>query len=168
MLYEVITYAGYSFAVPVSIVKKVVGDIIEFGEVQRAVLGVQIADITSELAKEKDLKQLDGAYIAEVLEGGSAAQAGLKKGDIITSIENTDVKSVSELQEQISQFRPGAKINVIYVRDGKTKNVVVTLKNRLGNTEVVKKGSKSGLELLGAEFKPVGNDIKSRLGIGYA
>ena len=139
------SYSGYSFAVPTTIVSKVVADLKEYSVVQRAVLGVQIADINDELAKEKNLKTLKGAYIA-------AADASLKEGDIITGINGQTVNSVAELQEQVSRYRPGNDIKVNYIRDGKNESVIVTLKNRSGNTNVVKIADTS---ILGATFKEV-------------
>ncbi len=146
------SYSGYSFAVPTTIVSKVVADLKEYSVVQRAVLGVQIADINDELAKEKNLKTLKGAYIAGVQENSSAADANLKEGDIITGINGQTVNSVAELQEQVSRYRPGNDIKVNYIRDGKNESVIVTLKNRSGNTNVVKIADTS---ILGATFKEV-------------
>ena len=153
------SYTGYSFAVPISIVSKVVADLKEFSVVQRAVLGVQIADINNELAKEKNLTTLKGAYIAAVQENSSAADAGLKEGDIITTINNQIVNSVAELQEQISRYRPGNDIKVNYIRDGKNQSIIVTLKNRSGNTNVVKIADTS---ILGATFKNIDKQIAEK------
>ncbi len=146
------SYTGYSFAVPISIVSKVVADLKEYSVVQRAVLGVQIADINDKLAKEKNLKTLKGAYIVAVQENSSAADAGLKEGDIITNINNQTINSVAELQEQVSRYRPGNDIKVNYIRNDKTQSVIVTLKNRSGNTNVVKIADNS---ILGATFKEI-------------
>ena len=153
------SYTGYSFAVPISIVSKVVADLKEYSVVQRAVLGVQIADINNELAKEKNLTTLKGAYIAAVQENSSAADAGLKEGDIITTINNQIVNSVAELQEQISRYRPGNDIKVNYIRDGKNQSIIVTLKNRSGNTNVVKIADTS---ILGATFKNIDKQIAEK------
>jgi Do/DeqQ family serine protease len=153
------SYTGYSFAVPISIVSKVVADLKEYSVVQRAVLGVQIADINNELAKEKNLTTLKGAYIVAVQENSSAADAGLKEGDIITTINNQIVNSVAELQEQISRYRPGNDIKINYIRDGKNQSIIVTLKNRSGNTNVVKIADTS---ILGATFKNVDKQIAEK------
>ena len=153
------SYTGYSFAVPISIVSKVVADLKEYSVVQRAVLGVQITDINNELAKEKNLTTLKGAYITAVQENSSAADAGLKEGDIITTINNQIVNSVAELQEQISRYRPGNDIKVNYIRDGKNQSIIVTLKNRSGNTNVVKIADTS---ILGATFKNVDKQIAEK------
>ena len=153
------SYTGYSFAVPTSIVSKVVADLKEYSVVQRAVLGVQIADINNELAKEKNLKTLKGAYIAGVQENSSAADASLKEGDIITAINNHNVNSVAELQEQVSRYRPGNDIKINYIRDNNPQSVIVTLKNRSGNTNVVKIADNN---ILGATFKEVDKQIAEK------
>ena len=159
------SYTGYSFAVPTSIVSKVVADLKEYSVVQRAVLGVQIADITNELAKEKNLSTLKGAYIAAVQDNSSAADASLKEGDIITAINNQTINSVAELQEQVSRYRPGNDIKINYIRNDKTQSVIVKLKNRSGNTNVVKIADNN---ILGATFKEVDPQIaeKFRLNSG--
>ena len=159
------SYTGYSFAVPISIVSKVVADLKEYSVVQRAVLGVQIADINNELAKEKNLSTLKGAYIAAVQENSSAADAGLKDGDIITAINNQTVNSVAELQEQLSRYRPGNDIKINYIRNDQAQSVIVKLKNRSGNTNVVKIADNN---ILGATFKEVDRQIieKFRLASG--
>jgi len=156
------TYAGYGFAIPVSIVSKVVADLKEYGAVQRAVIGVKIQDIDNDLAKEKNLKTLEGAYVNDVTDRSAAMDAGIKVGDVITKVNDVSVKSVSELQEQISRFRPGDKVNITYNRDGNEKTVNVTLRNGQGNMKVVKN---SGLEALGASFEEVNDNLKQQLRI---
>ncbi len=153
------SYTGYSFAVPTSIVSKVVADLKEYSVVQRAVLGIQIADINNELAKEKNLTTLKGAYIAAVQDNSSAADAGLKEGDIITAVNSQNVNSVAELQEQISRYRPGNDIKINYIRNDKAQSVIVKLKNRSGNTNVVKIADNS---ILGATFKEVDPQITEK------
>lgn len=160
-------YNGYSFAVPVNIVKKVVSDLVEFGTVQRAYIGVSIQDIDAKFAADKDIKQLQGIYVNGVSQGGSAEDAGIKEGDVITKIQNTAVASVSELQEQISRYRPGDKINVSLVRDKKEVNVDVVLKTLDNSTKLVKKSelvSKS-VAALGAEFVEIDNEELANLRI---
>jgi len=110
-------YTGYSFAIPVSIVQKVVGDLMEFGEVQRALLGVTITNVTSELAKEEKLDDTKGVYVSGLSENGAAMDAGIKPGDVITSINGIKVNTVSELQEQISKYRPKDKVDVLLKRN---------------------------------------------------
>jgi Do/DeqQ family serine protease len=156
------SYAGYGFAVPVSIVSKVVADIKQYGTVQRALMGVQIRDIDDDFAKEKKIKVLDGVYVAEVTDLSAAKEAGIKEGDIITKINDIAVKSSAELQEQVGRHRPGDKIEVTLVREGKDKTVSVTLKNQQGGTKIVKN---KGIEALGASLEEVGDDLKQKLRI---
>ena len=159
------SFAGYSFAVPSSIVQKVVSDIRQFGVVQRAILGVEIGNITGELAKEKNIKLLDGAYVAKVVENSAAEKAGVKTGDVITNVNGVVVKSVAELQEQVGRYRPGDKITIDIVRDNKTQKLKVELKNRQGNTDIV--AADVNVDLLGATFKEADAKIKEKLGIDY-
>jgi Do/DeqQ family serine protease len=156
------SYAGYAFAVPVSIVSKIVTDLKQFGEVQRAVLGVVISDITDELAKEKKIDTLKGAYVQEVSENSSAEAAGIKAGDVITAVNGEAVNSVAELQEHIGRFRPGDKASVTVLRDGKSQKIDMTLKNRQGNTDVVKA---VGLDMLGASLQDLSDAKKKSLGL---
>ena len=121
------SYAGYSFAVPTSIVEKVVSDIRQYGSVQRAILGVQMREITPELQKEENLTTLQGAYVAEVLEGGAAEKAGIRHGDVITKIDNTSIKSTTDLMEQIGRHRPGDVVTITLLREGRTMSVEATL-----------------------------------------
>ncbi len=158
-------YSGNSFAIPVSIVKKVVGDLMEYGIVQRAFLGVTIQDVTQELANENNLNNTNGVYINSITEEGSAKSAGIKKGDVIMSVNNVPVNNVSELQEQISRFRPNDNVGISVIRDGKEKHFDVTLRNREGNTNVVKKSE--SLNLLGGSFEPVSKEDMKKLGIDH-
>ena len=131
------SYTGYSFAVPTSIVQKVVGDIRQYGIVQRAILGVQIREITSELQKEKNLTTLQGAYVERVIAGGAAGKAGIISGDVITAIDDTKVKSGPDLQEHIGRHRPGDEVTVTLLRDGRTMHLKATLTNREGGIDVI-------------------------------
>ena len=117
------SYAGYSFAIPASIAKKVADDIIEFGNVQRGFLGVQISAVTEEQAKEADLPLVSVVYINNVTAGGAAESAGLEAGDIILKVADYSVSTVPQLQEQISKFRPGNKVSLVVWRNGKEKNL---------------------------------------------
>lgn len=146
-------YAGYSFAVPVNIVKKVIADLKKYGVVQRAFLGVQIRDIDNDLAQEMDLNSLKGAYIASVNNASGADDAGLKEGDVITSVNGVSVNSVAQLQEQISRYRPGDKVSITYSRNGRDYVEMVTLKNQMNTTEVVEKESNKLMTSLGASFE---------------
>ena len=157
------TYAGYSFAVPVTIVKKVVADIIEFGEVQRALLGVQIADISAELAKEKGIKELNGVYVYSVYENSTASDAGIKDDDIILTIDAIQVNSVSQLQETVSKYRPGDKATISFMRNGIKKSVVATFKNKWGSVTT----GKSEMSLLGASLQELTKDELKKYGLSY-
>jgi len=162
------TYAGYAFAVPVSIVQKVVADIQKYGVVQRAVLGVEIRDIDDKLAKDKNLKSLEGAYVGKVVASGAAAGAGIKEGDVVVSVNGFAVKSSAELQEQVGRYRPGDKITVTVLRGKEEKTFDVQLKNRQGSTEMVSSSaSDSSSEVLGATFNDVSDKLKKQLRIDY-
>jgi S1-C subfamily serine protease len=156
------SYSGYAFAIPVSIMSKVVSDLKQYGTVQRALLGVMINDITAEFAKEKELSTLEGAYVAGINENSAAKEAGIEVGDIITEVNGTAVKSVSELQEQISRFSPGNNVEITLIRDKKAKTVNVVLKNQMGNTDIVKE---TNISMLGATLEPIDQETKSRYGI---
>ena len=157
------SYAGYSFAVPVTIVKKVVDDLKEFGEVQRALLGVNIGDIDAEKAKELNLDKVEGVYVGAVTENGAAREAGIKAGDVIISVGGKDVKTSAELQEKVSQYRPGDNVKIIVIRDHDKKQFEVTLRNRHGDTQVVR----DNITVLGAEFESVPDTEKQKLEIDY-
>lgn len=146
------SYAGYSFAVPVNIAKKVMDDLLEFGAVQRAFLGVTITEVTADLAQEKHIKQLKGIYVQGVSEDGAAESAGIKEGDIITKIASVDVNSVTELQEQIGRHRPGDNVPVTVLREEKEKVINVVLKNEEKTYAVVKRLPSEVMNALGAEF----------------
>lgn len=155
------SYSGYSFAVPVSIVKKVVNDLEEFGEVQRAILGVRIQTVNAELAKEFDLDKVGGVYIASVEDDGAAKDAGIKEGDVIISINDVVVNTSSELQEQIGKHRPGDKVNVLVKRNNKEKLFSVTLRNTRGDTGIVK----NNMLVMGAELNEIDSQTKYKLNI---
>ena len=145
-------YAGNSFAIPVSIVGKVVADLKEFGEVQRALIGVDIKDVTSEDAEKQNLNEIKGAVITDVREGGAAAEANLRKDDIIVKIDGVPVGTASELQAQVGKHRPGDKATVTYFRNGKLATAPVILKNVAGNTNIVTPGMGIG-SAFGARFE---------------
>ncbi len=157
------SYAGYSFAVPVSIVRKVVEDLKEFGEVQRALLGVNIMDVTGTLAEEKGLGKVEGVYVAGVAENGAAREAGLREGDVIMSVAGSPVNSSAELQEKVSRFRPGDDVKIVVKRNGDRKQFTVTLRNKHGDTQIVRDNT----TILGASFETVGNNDKQNLDIEY-
>ncbi|TVR74763.1 MAG: Do family serine endopeptidase [Marinilabiliales bacterium] len=154
-------FAGNSFAVPVSIVKKVVDDIIEFGEVQRAVLGIRMQELSSDLAREKGIDRLEGVYVDSILVNSAAEEAGLKEGDVILRIDNVTVNSPSELQEQVARYRPNDKINILVNRNNRTQQITATLRNLEGHTEIVRPQE----AYLGARFREVPRDIRRELNI---
>jgi serine protease Do len=158
------TYAGNSFAIPVTIVKKVVEDLIQYGTVQRGILGVEdIKDIDSDFAKDKGLDQLEGIYVGGIRENSGAREAGLKEGDIIIKVNDINVNTVAELQEQVSKYRPGEKLNILVNRKGTEKLFSVVLKNLEGTTGLVKKSELT--EVLDAKLATVSSEEKTRLGI---
>ena len=156
------SYSGYSFAITSNIAKKVVDDLKKYGEVQRAILGVSISDISDELAKEKKISVMEGAYVHSVSEGSAAKAAGIKEGDIITKINDKKVKSVAELQEQIARKAPGDNVSVTVLRNDSEKTFTVELKNKRGNLEVM---TANTLEELGASFQELGKDRLTKLNI---
>lgn len=158
-------YSGYSFAIPVNMVKKIVEDFITYGEVKKAYLGVTISELDAKLAKEKNITINKGVLIESVFTVGSAADAGLLKGDVILKIDNVEINTVAALQEYIASKRPGDKINVNIVREGKNMNILATLKNNAGNTTLTTKISESMVQSIGAIVAPVEEDEMSRLGI---
>ncbi|MCO5260968.1 MAG: Do family serine endopeptidase [Crocinitomicaceae bacterium] len=162
------SYSGYSFAVPVNLVRKVMSDLIDYGIVQRGFLGVQIADITQELKEKNDLPNLKGVYIAEVVDGGSAEKAGIKKGDVILKIGSVEVNSSAKLQEEVGKGRPGDKIPVTIRRkkgDEETLNVV--LRNKEGETKLVSKEEIKKNVALGATFEELSSKDKKELKTDY-
>ncbi len=147
-------YSGYSYAIPVNIVKKVVDDLIKFGSVQRGFLGVSFVN-ASDFNEEDKKKQgiplsAEGIYVSDVPTDGGAFAAGIRKGDILKKINDREISSSAEMQGLISRQKPGDKIPVTYVRNGKENTVLVTLKNKAGNYEIVK--ADAVLETLGANF----------------
>jgi Do/DeqQ family serine protease len=161
------SYQGYSFAIPVNLVKKVVSDLIEFGAVQRAFIGLSIQDIDSRFAEEKNIKQLKGAYISGLTENGAGEEAGIKIGDVITKIENVTIKSTSELLEQIGKFRPSDKINVTINRNDEELILPVVLKNKANTLGMIKKAEvfRTTSNSLGAVFEELNTEDLSKYNI---
>ena len=137
----------------------------EFGIVQRAFLGVSIRDIDEALVTEKGLKKAKGIYIAGVSENSGAAEVGLQEGDIIVSINDAPVNTVAELQEQVSRYRPGDKVNVVYICDNRQKTEEVTLRNQMGNTDIVEKSTQDLLATLGVSFEDLTKADQEKFGI---
>jgi len=162
-------YVGYSFAIPINLVKKVVSDLKQYGVVQRALLGIKIDDLSYLKDKDPDkygkIKINDGVYVGEFPSNSSAQKAGIQVGDVITAINGTKVKTGQELRAQVSRYSPGDKVDIQVYRNDATKNFTVELKNDQGTTDVVKQ--KNPNDILGATFNALSDDAKSRLGISY-
>ena len=163
------SYVGYSFAIPESIVRKVVVDLKEFGVVQRALLGVQFRVVDQDFldteGKELGIKDLGGAYVAAVVEGGGASEAGIRKGDVILDIDGVKIVEPSTLQEQIAKRRPNDTVKLSVKRDGKVKQFDVTLRNKAGKTELVTKEDVDVVDALGGKFADAGAKLCRELDI---
>ena len=175
-------FAGYSFAVPISIAGKVAQDLKQYGTVQRAMLGVMMIgvndimdglsnpmapdDYKKELQEMKDkIKVSEGAYVSEFAEKSAAKAAGIEVGDVIIAVNGTKVKTSHALQEQISKYRPGDKVQITVNRNGSEKTFSVELKNAQGSTKVVK--ASDGTEVMGGAFKALDEKQKRELGVSY-
>ena len=172
-------YAGYGFAIPTSIMTKVIADLKQYGTVQRALLGIRGGSIGSSLMddrqpidnsgktladKAKELGVVEGVWVSEIVENGSASGADIKVDDVIIGLDNKKVSNMADLQEAIAKHRPGDKVKVKLIRDKKEKTFTITLKNSQGTTKVVKQAD---MELLGAAFRAVPNELKKQLNLGY-
>ena len=151
------SYSGYSFAVPINIARKVVGDLKEYGKVQRAVIGIRMGELTPEAAKELNVKATSGIYVGEVIRGGAAEKAGLKAGDVIQQINGYEVKTAPEFQEQLAKYTPGHTGRFVVNRDGKEKEVDLVLQNSYGDMAI-----QSGSGILGAEVTPLSREDRYR------
>ncbi|QNH64057.1 Do family serine endopeptidase [Hymenobacter sediminicola] len=159
------SFVGYSFAVPSSIVSKVIDDLLKYKVVQRALLGVQIREVDATLASEKKLNSLSGVYIMGLSKNSSAADAGLKEGDIITEINGAKVNTSSQLQEQVARFRPGDKIKVTYLRGSDTRTASATLRNSTGTTDIIREELAKAIKYEGATLAPVTKQEMNKLGL---
>ncbi|WP_026955437.1 S1C family serine protease [Algoriphagus vanfongensis] len=161
------TFAGYSFAVPSTLVKKVMDDLMKYGAVQRGLLGVSIQDVSPELAQSlnTEFPVEQGVYIGSVNANSGGEEAGLQAGDIIVGIDGRDITSVAVLQEMVARKRPGDQVEVKYLRDGKSMETKATLKNFSGDTEIVKKVIPKTFEFEGVIFEDVTDEQKERLDI---
>ncbi len=172
MLYsETGSYAGYGFAIPTTIMNKVVADLKEYGTVQRALLGIRGSDVINYINQQKeagkdvpDLGTNDGVYVASVEDNSAGAEAGLQEGDVIVAVDGKTVSKMAQLQEIINSKRPGDKATITYLRDKKKVTKTVTMKNQQGNTKVMKTAD---LDVLGAKVIPVSDQLKKQLGISY-
>jgi Do/DeqQ family serine protease len=159
-------YAGNSFAIPVTIVRKVVDDLRQFGQVQRAIIGVNIRDVNSEDAEKFKLDNVKGVMITGTIADGSADEAGLKANDIILNFDGVDVNTVAELQEQVGKHRPGDKVSLSYLRSGKQSTINITMKNVAGNTSVVT--AETGTDMVfGARLAKLGSSDKNSFDTDY-
>ena len=164
------SYSGYGFAIPTSIMNKVVDDLKQYGTVQRAVIGIQGQDVKNYVdamkseGKEVDLGTMEGIYVAKITEESAAEEVGIAEGDVIVAIDGKSVSKMAELQEYLAKKRPGDKISITFLRDKKKSTKTVILKNEQGNTQVVKKAD---LDVLGGNFRAVTEAQKQQMNIGY-
>ena len=157
------SYSGFSFAIPTTIVKKVMADIRQYGTVQRAVLGASVRELDAKIAKEKDITAVkSGLLIASVNDMSTAKELGLQEDDVITAINGVNVANHAQLVEQLNKFRPGDKVTVTYYRNNKKIEKTATLRNQIGSTSITKKGDFSEL---GCAFMKLTAETKTRLGI---
>lgn len=164
------SFAGYGFAIPTSIMNKVVDDLRKYGTVQRALLGIAGSDVSAyidaqkEKGQEVDLGTVNGIYVAEVSADGAAAEAGLKAGDVITAVDGKQIDKFGELQELLVNHRPGDKVTVTYLRDKKKHSATLTLRNIQGTTSAVQT---LDTEAMGAALRPLNEQEKVQLKLGY-
>jgi peptidase Do len=162
------SYSGYGFAIPTTIMNKVVADIKQYGSVQRAVMGIKGGDVRvyldmeKEKGKEHDLGTNDGIYVDSVEDGGAGSAVGLKSGDVIVAADGRKLTKMAELQELLSGKKPGDKITITYLRNKKKTTATATLKNAQGNTKVMKSAD---LDILGGNFKEINDEQKRQLNI---
>lgn len=157
------SFTGYSFAVPSNIVKRIAEDLIDFGSVKRALLGVTMSPISDEKAKELKLFSPKGVYIEEVMKGGAADKAGMRKGDVIVSIDSTETATPSSVQEKVSSYHPGDKARITVIRGGESKTLEVTFQGtsmETGATDV-----DGSVAFYGAKLREVSRETRSQLGL---
>lgn len=159
------SYEGYGFAIPINLAKKVLNDFKQFGSVRRGYIGINFTGLDAEQAKKLGVKEINGLYVNEVISGGGAAQAGLKEGDIITRVEGNQIFSPSDLQERIGRLGPGDKVQLSYLRDGKTLSANVTLKGEESLRTASNSSTGSAVSKLGASFAPASETIKKKFKI---
>ena len=158
-------YSGYGFAVPSNLMSKVLKDLKEYGGVQRGFLGVSIRELNSDLAKEMEVDIVEGVVVQEISEDGAARKAGIQKADIIIEVDDKPINTVAGLQETIARQRPGDIVSLTVIRAGKEKIVAVPLKNKYGNTEIVKNKQTKKLQSLGVELEVLPTAEQKELGI---
>lgn len=160
------SYTGYGFAVPVDIAMKVSNDLINYGEVQKAIPGIEAVEITPELAEEMKIPSLDGVIVTHVLKTGAAAHAGIKRGDVITRLGDQVITGKGSFEEALSYYYPGDRLQVNYYRDGETKTATLNLQNLEGGSGILRREYYSS-GILGARLETVNTIEKDRLGIAY-
>ena len=158
-------YEGYSFAIPANLARKVIRDIKDFGQVQRGILGVNIDEVTDELAKDLNLPTVEGIYISRVNPESGAEDGGIRRGDVIIGINGTKTSTIPQLQEQVARFRPGKSIDVDYIRKGKKYSTKVILKNRSNTTLLSGVRDESILQDLGIELRDLSKSERRRLDV---
>jgi serine protease Do len=147
-------FAGYAFAIPSNLVQKIVEDLKQYGVAQRGYLGVVIHPLDPDFAKEKNIGTINGVYVDSLSQGSAAAAAGVKAGDVITKVNGQGISTSSDLLTIVGSHRPGDRLTLTLLRDGSERDLAVTLKNRAGNTDSIKKSAPTAiLETLGAEFE---------------
>jgi S1-C subfamily serine protease len=154
------TYSGNSFAIPINIVKKTVGDLKQYGRAQRAFLGIKIREITSDLARKEKLENVSGVYVASIVHGGAAEEAGIKAEDVIVKIDDKNIASPSQLQETVAEHHPGDKIKLSFFRNGREESKSVELKNVDGTTAVVLEST--GETVFGSKLIPLTSQDKEK------
>lgn len=159
------SYTGYSFAIPSNMVRKVTSDLIQYGMTQKANIGVHFAEMDSKLAEVKGIKSVRGIYIGYVIKDGAADKAGIKDGDIITSIDGKSVNSNAEFNEVLAQHSPGDVVKVAIERDGKPFYFDVTLFNSMGNTDIIRNDTEAAEQILSGSFREVNDKEKQQYGI---
>jgi len=160
-------YEGYSFAIPSNIARKVVEDFMQYGSLQRAYLGLVVAEITEELAEEKGLSMLSGVYVVEVNEDSGAQRAGIHGGDVILSVNDIAVDTRAQLNGVLGQYRPGDKVNVKILRDKREQVCMVTLTNMNGTEAIVKESDKFYNETLGIVLQPLSPSLQKKIQVNY-
>ena len=160
-------YTGYSFAIPSNLAHKVAHDLKQHGYVQRAYLGVNVAEVDSRIAEYKGLKEIKGVYLGRVLKGAAAYNAGLRDGDIILSINNIAVNSFAELMEELGKYSPGDEITVIYDRNNKQHTATVMLLNIHGTTDLLKRQTGNTFEMYGAKFEQLSADMLRKMNLSH-
>ncbi len=156
-------YEGYSFAVPANLARKVIRDLRDYGKVQRGLLGVFIDEVNSERARDLGLEAVEGVFITRVSPGGGAEDAGLRKGDVIISINGVKTRTLPEMQEQVGRYRPGNTITVEYIRRGETRHATVTLKNKSNSTAIIPAKTEDLLREFGFELRELTPEERERL-----